>query len=70
VGAGDAFMSGLLDGLGRRGLATPAALGAMGDPSVLAELLDDGSAAAAITCGRAGADPPTRAELDAFLSAR
>ena len=70
VGAGDAFMSGLLDGLGRRGLATPDALGSLADPSVLAGILDEAGAVAAITCGRAGANPPTRAEVDAFLSAR
>jgi fructokinase len=70
VGAGDAFMSGLLDGLGRRGLATPAAVGSLADPSVLASLLDEAGAGAAITCSRAGANPPTRAEVDAFLAAR
>ena len=70
VGAGDAFMSGLLDGLGRRGLATPQAVGAVADPSVLAEILDEAGAGAAITCTRAGANPPTRAEVDAFLAAR
>lgn len=70
VGAGDAFMSGLLDGLGRRGLARPGAIGAVGDdPSALAGILDEAGAGAAITCGRAGADPPTRAEVDAFLAA-
>jgi fructokinase len=67
VGAGDAFMSGLLDGLGRRGLATPAGLGSLADPSVLAGIIDDAGAGAAITCSRAGANPPTRAEVDAFL---
>jgi fructokinase len=70
VGAGDAFMSGLLGGLGRRGLATPGAIGSLGDPSVLAEILDEAGAGAAITCSRAGANPPTRAEVDAFLAAR
>jgi fructokinase len=70
VGAGDAFMSGLLDGLGRRGLATPGAVGALADPAVLAGILDQAGAAAAITCSRAGANPPTRAEVDAFLAAR
>jgi fructokinase len=69
VGAGDAFMSGLLDGLGRRGLATPEAVGSVADPSVLAEILDQAGAGAAITCTRAGANPPTRAEIDAFLAA-
>ena len=70
VGAGDAFMSGLLDGLGRRGLATPDGIGALADPSVLAAVLDEAGAGAAITCSRAGANPPTRAEVDAFLAAR
>ena len=70
VGAGDAFMSGLLGGLGRRGLATPAAVGSLADPSVLAGILDEAGAGAAITCSRAGANPPTRAEVDAFLAAR
>jgi fructokinase len=85
MGAGDAFMSGLLDGLGRRGLAGPRAVGLRGsagstdlpdfldllaDPAVLGGLLDEAGAGAAITCGRAGADPPTRAEVDAFLAAR
>jgi fructokinase len=70
VGAGDAFMSGLLDGLGRRGLATPEAVGSLADPVVLAGILDQAGAGAAITCSRAGANPPTRAEVDAFLAAR
>jgi fructokinase len=70
VGAGDAFMSGLLDGLGRRGLATPEAVSALADPSVLAGILDQAGAGAAITCSRAGANPPTRAEVDTFLAAR
>jgi fructokinase len=70
VGAGDAFMSGLLDGLGRRGLASPEAVGSLVDPVVLAGILDQAGAGAAITCSRAGANPPTRAEVDAFLAAR
>jgi fructokinase len=70
VGAGDAFMSGLLDGLGRRGLVSPEAVGSLVDPVVLAGILDQAGAGAAITCSRAGANPPTRAEVDAFLAAR
>lgn len=70
VGAGDAFMSGLLDALARRGLATPRALARLATPRTLAALLaaiiDDAALVAAITCGRVGADPPTRAEVDAF----
>ena len=72
VGAGDAFMSGLLDALARRGLAAPGALGKLAgsaDAGVLAEILDDAAIVAAITCGRMGADPPSRAEVDAFRAA-
>lgn len=58
VGAGDAFMSGLLAALdldrpALRGLTTPA----------LAAALGYAGRVAAITCTRAGADPPWRAEL-------
>jgi len=60
VGAGDAFMSGLLDALLRRGAASPDALHAVD----LAGVLDDAAQVAALTCARAGADPPTRAEVD------
>ena len=65
VGAGDAFMAGLLDGLARADL-----LGADRSDALRA-IPRDGLAAAArratrvaaITCTRPGADPPTRAEL-------
>jgi len=65
VGAGDAFMSGLLDGLARRRLLTPAALAELSDAATLAAVLDDASLIAGITVGRPGADPPRRAEADA-----
>jgi fructokinase len=54
VGAGDTFMAGFLDGLIRR-------------EDDLAESLRRGVAAAAIVCGRQGAQPPTAAEVDALL---
>jgi len=63
VGAGDAFMSGLLasiDGQGR--LARPALAGLTGEQ--LAAAVRYAQRAAAITCGRRGADPPWRDELD------
>lgn len=66
IGAGDAFMSGLLDSLARRGLATPPALAALSDATLLAAIIDDAALVAAITRSRIGADPPTRAEADAF----
>lgn len=59
VGAGDAFTSGLLDALARRELLGPDALAAV----PWAEVLDDAALVAAITCSRAGANPPRRAEL-------
>jgi fructokinase len=70
VGAGDSYMSAVLAGLGRRGL-----LGAhrreelreAGAP-VLTEVFDEASRAAAVTCSRRGADPPTREDLAAFHS--
>ncbi|MET9347683.1 carbohydrate kinase family protein [Streptomyces termitum] len=63
VGAGDSFMSAVLDALAGTGRAGLAALGA----DRLAELLARATAAAAVTVSRAGARPPDRAELDAAL---
>ena len=54
IGAGDTFMAGLLDALAVRDLPLP-------------EALRRGAQAAALVCEREGADPPTRAELDAAL---
>jgi fructokinase len=70
IGAGDAFMSGLISGLLAGGM-----LGAEGRPELLAatsaeqpaekiaDALTLAMRSAAATCGRVGADPPTRAEL-------
>jgi fructokinase len=65
IGAGDAFTSGLLTGLVRRGLHTGGRLSAISD-GVLAEVVDEAVLVAAITCERAGADPPRRDELRAL----
>ncbi|WP_369070099.1 carbohydrate kinase family protein [Kineococcus terrestris] len=67
VGAGDAFMSGLLDALAAHGLLGGAALPALRavDEPVLRALVATAVRSAALTCRRAGAAPPTRAELDA-----
>jgi fructokinase len=66
VGAGDAFSSGLLDGLRRHGL-----LGADRrdglyaiDEETLTAVVDRGIRVSAWTCTRPGADPPTADELD------
>ena len=69
VGAGDSFMAALLSGLVDRGLD-----GAQNRKDLrelpaegLAELLAHAARAAAVTVSRPGANPPTRAELDAVL---
>ncbi|MFC8764318.1 carbohydrate kinase [Streptomyces sp. NPDC057193] len=61
VGAGDSFMSAVLDTLAGHGREELGALGA----EHLAGLLRTAGAAAAVTVSRAGAHPPDRAELDA-----
>lgn len=67
VGAGDSFMSGLLDALARRDLVSPGALrAAAGEADVVGDVLDDAALVSAITCSRAGAQPPRRAEVDAL----
>jgi fructokinase len=77
VGAGDAFMAGLTSrllhagllggGLGAEAATARAALRAATDadrlPAVLGDALAVAARAAALTCAREGADPPTPAEL-------
>ncbi len=67
VGAGDAFMAGLLSGCAGAGLlgAGPRDRLAALDPAQLKSLLARAGTVAALTCGRAGADPPSQAELAA-----
>jgi fructokinase len=72
VGAGDSFTSGLLDGLRRADLIggfRRESLAAI-DESSLISLLDTAGLIAALTCSRPGADPPTRAEVDAVQAAQ
>lgn len=59
IGAGDSFMSALVWALTERDLLNQRDLG----PATLAEVGAVAARAAAITCTRAGADPPTRDEL-------
>ncbi len=66
IGAGDAFTSALLAGLYRRsvlGADRRKELRAI-DAYMLAEVLDEGVVASALTCTRRGAELPTLAELD------
>ncbi|GAA4199724.1 carbohydrate kinase [Actinocatenispora rupis] len=64
VGAGDSVTSALLDGLYRHGVLTVGALPRLAEETAT-EVLRRALRAAAITCGRPGADPPTDAELAA-----
>ncbi|TDU05663.1 fructokinase [Streptomyces sp. 846.5] len=58
VGAGDAFTSGFLDALVRRGLHTPELL-RQATLTTLSDAADDAILVSALTCERIGADPPT-----------
>jgi fructokinase len=68
TGAGDSYMSAVLAGLARHDLLGAGRRDALrsAGPSLLAEVFGEAARAAAITCSRQGADPPTRADLDAF----
>jgi len=67
VGAGDAFTSGLLFSLVERGVTSRAGLQEM-RADLLEASLQFATAAAAVTCTRAGADPPRRDEVETVLS--
>jgi fructokinase len=64
VGAGDAFTSGLLAWLHAAGRLERTRIRAI-PAEALRECLAFANRAAAITCTRAGAQPPTRSEMDA-----
>lgn len=64
VGAGDSLAAGLFSGLVRTGTLSRAALLGLPDDD-LAALLDDAALVAALACTKAGANPPTLAELEA-----
>jgi fructokinase len=69
VGAGDSLAAGLLAGLLEAGITSRAALEKLTDEHLL-RLVDDAALVAALNCTRVGADPPTRAELDAARADR
>ncbi len=69
VGAGDSLAAGLLTGLLGAGVTSRAALEDVSDEQLVA-LVDDAALVAALNCTRVGADPPTRAELEAARPAR
>ena len=70
VGAGDTFTAALLAGLAVAGMLSREALtaGAAGEPDLLRGIVGQAMAAAALTCTRPGADPPTAGELRTFLA--
>jgi fructokinase len=70
VGAGDTFTAALLAGLAEAGLLSREALtaGAAAEPDLLRDIVGQALAAAALTCTRPGADPPTAGELKRFLA--
>ncbi|MFK4791062.1 PfkB family carbohydrate kinase [Microbacterium sp. ZW T5_56] len=70
IGAGDAFMSGLLFGLLRDRTDRALVTGAPITADAVAAALDCALASAAITVSRTGANPPSAAELTAALDAR
>jgi fructokinase len=70
VGAGDSFAGGLLAGIVDSGLATCAAFQSAVEhrDTRIDAALEQAIVVSAITCERPGAEPPTRAELDARLA--
>ncbi|WP_324650713.1 carbohydrate kinase [Georgenia sp. H159] len=70
VGAGDSFMSGIIDGLARDGLlgAGRRELLRALDATTVRAILERAATIAAVTVSRPGANPPTVAELEAFTT--
>jgi fructokinase len=70
VGAGDAFTAALLAGLADSGMLSPEALAVRlaREQDLLREIVGQALAAAALTCTRPGADPPTARELRHYLA--
>jgi fructokinase len=66
VGAGDTFTGGVLCGLHESGIRTRTSLRAIEKDAFLG-IVDIGLTAAAFVCGRSGADPPWKTELDRLL---
>lgn len=67
VGAGDSYQAALLAGLAEMGCTNPDTLDAVG-ADTLARLLEFSGQAAALTCGKRGADLPRRTDIAATLA--
>jgi fructokinase len=71
VGAGDSFSGGLLAYLADHGVVSPEALRtALADDRIVPDAVAQAVLVSALTCEAPGADPPTRAELDARRDSR
>lgn len=70
VGAGDSFSGGLLAAFADREVTTPDALRAALDGPIVGAALDQAVLVSAMTCERAGANPPTSQELLARRAAQ
>jgi fructokinase len=70
IGAGDAFLAGLLAGLSKYQMLAPTAAQTLRGLSVesVTRAMQDAVVVAALTCTRPGADPPTSAELELRLA--
>jgi fructokinase len=66
VGAGDSFGAALLAALVERDALEPGAMRPL-DDALLEEAVEYAVTASAITCTRRGADPPSRAEIEAWI---
>lgn len=66
VGAGDTFTGAVLCGLNERDIISRDALKSA-DRAALIAVIDNALAAAAVVCGREGADPPSRHEISGWL---
>lgn len=67
VGAGDTLMAGILTWLRDHEALAPARLAGL-DADQLRDMLRFGAVVAGINCSRVGANPPTRAEVEAVLT--
>jgi fructokinase len=57
IGAGDAFTAGMLNGLVRRRMHSPASVAELSE-ATLGKVLEEAVLISSVTCERAGADPP------------
>jgi fructokinase len=69
IGAGDAFSAGLSVALLHRGIEEAAQLDGLPD-ATWRQVLQFAAAAAALSCLREGADPPTLAEVQSFQTSQ